>query len=175
MMLTLLISGPKQPKNDIDVYLEPLIDDLKSLWDGIKRVYDAHIGEYFTLRAALLWTINDFLAYGNLSSCIVKGYKVCPICSDDTPSHRLKNGHKICYIGHSKWLPIYHPYRRQCAAFNGKPEYDMPPKPLTKEEVLQMVEGINYKWGSKKGGDGSENDGDRVCWKKKSKFFDLEY
>ncbi|CAL2238044.1 unnamed protein product [Prunus armeniaca] len=37
-----------------------------------------------------------------------------------------------------------------------------------------MVEGINYKWGSKKGGGGSENDGDRVCWKKKSKFFDLK-
>ncbi|CAL2238045.1 unnamed protein product [Prunus armeniaca] len=72
MILTLLISGPKQPGNDIDIYLEPLIDDLKSLWDGIKGVYDAHIEEYFTLRAALLWTINDFPAYGNFSGCIVK-------------------------------------------------------------------------------------------------------
>ncbi|CAL2266271.1 unnamed protein product [Prunus armeniaca] len=158
MMLTLLISGPKQPGNDIDVYLEPLIDDLKSLWDEIGGVYDAHNGEYFTLRAALMWKINDFPAYGNLSGCVVKGYKACPICGDDTPSHRLKNGHKICYIGHRKWLPINHPYRRQRAAFNGKPEYGTPPEPLTGEEVLHMVE-----------------DGDRVCWKKKSIFFDLEY
>ncbi|CAL8175735.1 unnamed protein product [Prunus armeniaca] len=158
MMLTLLISGPKQPGNDIDVYLEPLIDDLKSLWDGIGGVYDAHNGEYFTLRAALMWTINDFPAYGNLSGCVVKGYKACPICGDDTPSHRLKNGHKICYIGHRKWLPINHPYRRQREAFNGKPEYGTPSEPLTGEEVLHMVE-----------------DGDRVCWKKKSIFFDLEY
>ena len=30
-MLTLLISGPKQPGNDIDVYLAPLIDDLSTL------------------------------------------------------------------------------------------------------------------------------------------------
>ncbi|KAI5324963.1 hypothetical protein L3X38_034036 [Prunus dulcis] len=158
MMLTLLISGPKQPGNDIDVYLEPLIDDLKSLWVGIRGVYDAHNGEYFTLRAALMWTINDFPAYGNLSGCVVKGYKACPICGDDTPSHRLKNGHKICYIGHRKWLPINHPYRRQRAAFNGKPEYGIPPEPLTGEEVLHMVE-----------------NGGRVCWKKKSIFFDLEY
>ncbi|KAI5348109.1 hypothetical protein L3X38_000996 [Prunus dulcis] len=158
MMLTLLISGPKQPGNDIDVYLEPLIDDLKSLWVGIRGVYDVHNGEYFTLRAALMWTINDFPAYGNLSGCVVKGYKACPICGDDTPSHRLKNGHKICYIGHRKWLPINHPYRRQRAAFNGKPEYGIPPEPLTGEEVLHMVE-----------------NGDRVCWKKKSIFFDLEY
>ncbi|CAL8167134.1 unnamed protein product [Prunus armeniaca] len=144
MILTLLISGLKQPGNDIDVYLAHLINDLKSLWDGIKGLYDAHIGEYFTLRAALLWTSNDFPAYGNLSSCIVKGYKAYPICGDDTPSHRLKNGHKICYIRHRKWLPIYHPYWRQRAAFNEKPEYDMPPKPLTGEEALQMVEGSNF-------------------------------
>ncbi|CAL9005111.1 unnamed protein product, partial [Prunus brigantina] len=158
MMLTLLISGPKQPGNDIDVYLEPLIDDLKSLWGGIRGVYDAHNGEYFTLRAALMWTINDFPAYGNLSGCVVKGHKACPICGDDTPSHRLKNGHKICYIGHRKWLPINHLYRRQRAAFNRKPEYGTPPEPLTGEEVLHMVE-----------------DCDSVCWKKKSIFFDLEY
>ncbi|KAI5338455.1 hypothetical protein L3X38_017726 [Prunus dulcis] len=144
-MLTLLLSGPKKPENDIDVYLEPLIDDLKSLWDGIRGVYDAHVGEYFTLRATLLWTINNFPVYGNLSGCIVKGYKACPICGDDTSSHRLKNGHKICYIGHRKWLPTYHPYRRQHAAFNGKPEYDTLPKPLTREEVLQMVEEIPEK------------------------------
>ncbi|KAI5351555.1 hypothetical protein L3X38_004446 [Prunus dulcis] len=105
-----------------------------------------------------MWTINDFPAYGNLSGCVVKGYKACPICGDDTPSHRLKNGHKICYIGHRKWLPINHPYRRQRAAFNGKPEYGIPPEPLTGEEMLHMVE-----------------NGDRVCWKKKSIFFDLEY
>ncbi|CAM8966497.1 unnamed protein product [Rhodiola kirilowii] len=33
MMLSLLISGPRQPGNDIDVYLAPLIEDLKLLWN----------------------------------------------------------------------------------------------------------------------------------------------
>ncbi|XP_056695556.1 uncharacterized protein [Spinacia oleracea] len=33
IMLSLLISGPKQPGHDIDVYLAPLIDDLKLLWN----------------------------------------------------------------------------------------------------------------------------------------------
>ncbi|CAL2230604.1 unnamed protein product [Prunus armeniaca] len=61
------------------------------------------------------------------------------------------------------------------AAFNGKPEYGTPPEPLNGEEVLHIVEDINYIWGSKNGGSVGENDGDRVCWKKKSKFFDLEY
>ncbi|XP_062093498.1 uncharacterized protein LOC133799500 [Humulus lupulus] len=66
-LLTLLISGPKQPGNDIDVYLAPLIDDLKTLWNEGVRAYDAYRKEEFTLRVVLLWTINDFPAYGNLS------------------------------------------------------------------------------------------------------------
>ncbi|XP_021847401.1 uncharacterized protein [Spinacia oleracea] len=33
IMSSLLIQGPKQPGNDIDVYLAPLIDDLKKMWD----------------------------------------------------------------------------------------------------------------------------------------------
>ena len=31
LMLTLLIPGPKRPGNDIDVYLQPLIEDLNEL------------------------------------------------------------------------------------------------------------------------------------------------
>ncbi|BBG99407.1 transposable element gene [Prunus dulcis] len=37
LMLTLLIPGPRQPRNDIDIYLEPLVEDLKELWiNGVK-------------------------------------------------------------------------------------------------------------------------------------------
>ena len=57
MMLTLLISGPKQPGNDIDIFF---IDDLKMLWDVGVEVYDAYLKEVFTLKVVLLWTINDF-------------------------------------------------------------------------------------------------------------------
>ncbi|VVA38614.1 PREDICTED: transposon, partial [Prunus dulcis] len=76
----------------------------------------------------------------------------------------LKNGHKICYIGNRKWLAINHQYRRQCVAFNGKLEYGTPSEPLKEEEVLHIVEDINYIRGSKNGGSVGENDGDRY-WK----------
>ncbi|XP_074327635.1 uncharacterized protein LOC141665551 [Apium graveolens] len=33
MMLTVLFSGPHEPGNNIDVFLQPLIDDLKKLWE----------------------------------------------------------------------------------------------------------------------------------------------
>ena len=73
MMLSLLIFGPQQPGNDIDVYLASLIEDLQTLWEDGVEAYNAYRKEFFNLRAVLLWTINDFLACINLAGCTVKG------------------------------------------------------------------------------------------------------
>ncbi|XP_049353828.1 uncharacterized protein LOC125818345 [Solanum verrucosum] len=45
--LSLLIPGPKAPGNDIDVYLEPLIDELRELWFYGVDTYDASRKENF--------------------------------------------------------------------------------------------------------------------------------
>ncbi|GJT25794.1 hypothetical protein Tco_0895731 [Tanacetum coccineum] len=62
-MLTLLIPGLKSPSKDIDVYLRPLIDDLKVLWalEGVDTI-DVATCQKFNMRAMVLWTINDFPA-----------------------------------------------------------------------------------------------------------------
>ena len=59
MFLSCLIPGPSNPKASIDVYLEPLIDDLKKLWVGI-LTYDVSRKQNFMMRACLMWTISDF-------------------------------------------------------------------------------------------------------------------
>ncbi|CAM8886849.1 unnamed protein product [Rhodiola kirilowii] len=87
MMLSLLISGPRQPRNDIDVYLAPLIDDLKLLWNEGVLTFDAARQEYFNMRVC---TINDFPAYGNLSGDSIKGYKAYPIRGEVTHSRYQK-------------------------------------------------------------------------------------
>ncbi|XP_028104536.1 uncharacterized protein LOC114303594 [Camellia sinensis] len=137
------IAGPQQPGNDIDVYLAPLIDDLKMLWAVGVEAYDAYKEEHFRLKAILLWTINDFPALGNLSGCIVKGYYACPICSEGTCSYRLKYGKKNTYAGRRKFLPRYHPYRRQKKAFNGEQEFGLAPISLTGEEILIRLKGLH--------------------------------
>ncbi|XP_042982725.1 uncharacterized protein LOC122311983 [Carya illinoinensis] len=86
-MLSTLIPGPKSPGNEIDVYLRPLVDELVDLWENGVDTYDAMVGERFQLHAALLWTINDFPAYGNLSGWSTKGKLACPTCNLDTESH----------------------------------------------------------------------------------------
>ncbi|XP_058746975.1 uncharacterized protein LOC131619954 [Vicia villosa] len=120
VMLSMMISGPKQLGNDIDVYLSPLIDDLKVLWEEGVDVFDAHSGEQFNMRAMLFCTINDFPTYGNLSGYKVKGHKACPICEKDICYHQLEKGKKTVYLGHRKFLNRYHPYRRLRKAFNGE-------------------------------------------------------
>lgn len=49
MMLSLLIYGPQQPGNDIDVFLSSLIEDLQSLWAVGVEAYDANRKEFFNL------------------------------------------------------------------------------------------------------------------------------
>ena len=58
-MLAILISGPKQAGIDIDVFLEPLMDDMKKLWEDVVCVWDAYKQESFTLYAIIFVTIND--------------------------------------------------------------------------------------------------------------------
>ncbi|GKF28058.1 hypothetical protein Tco_0094400, partial [Tanacetum coccineum] len=89
-MLTLLIPGSKSPVKDIDVYLRPLIDDLKVLWalKGVETI-DVATGQKFNMRAMVLWTINDFPAQSSLSGWSGQGYKACPTCNEDTPSVRV--------------------------------------------------------------------------------------
>ena len=41
LMLSLLIPGPSPPGNNIDIYLQPLIANLKDLWEAGVETYDA--------------------------------------------------------------------------------------------------------------------------------------
>jgi len=63
----MMIAGLRQPRNDIDVYLTPLIEDLKTLWVDRVDVFDGNLQQTFKLRAMVFCNINDFPAYGNLS------------------------------------------------------------------------------------------------------------
>ncbi|RVW49583.1 hypothetical protein CK203_076745 [Vitis vinifera] len=109
-MLSLLIPGPQAPGRDIDVYLRPLIEELKELWHEGVQTFDVSTGENFRMHACVLWTINDFPAYGNLAGWSTKGYKACPVCNEDTSSLGIRS--KICYMGHRRFLPLDHGWRR---------------------------------------------------------------
>ena len=72
LMLSSLILGSRQPKNDIDVYLGPIIENLKITKEEEIEVLDAYRQEFFIFQAILLRTINNFLAYDKLLEYSVK-------------------------------------------------------------------------------------------------------
>ena len=88
LILSLLIPGPKSPGKDIDVYLQPLVEELKHLWEQGVHTRDAVTGDNFLMRAAVMWTINDYPAYAMMSGWSTKGYKACPTCNEETPSKK---------------------------------------------------------------------------------------
>ncbi|XP_062108477.1 uncharacterized protein LOC133819291 [Humulus lupulus] len=111
ILSSMLIPGPKQPGNDIDIYLEPLVEDLKLLWNEGVDAHDALDNTNFKLRAILMWTIQDFPAYGNLAGCKNKGCFSCSLCGYGTHSEWLKHSGKFSYRGHRKFLKEDHPFR----------------------------------------------------------------
>lgn len=73
MFLTIIVPGPKNPKHKLDVYLQPLIEELNQLWSEGVTTYDISKKHNFQMRVALHWTISDFPAYGMLSGWSTAG------------------------------------------------------------------------------------------------------
>ena len=65
-MLDLIVPGRRQVKN-MDVYLQPLVDELKELWDVI-NVYDVSrpivVDRSFTLYGICAYTTHDYPGLG---------------------------------------------------------------------------------------------------------------
>ena len=108
-MLSMMIAGPRQLGNDIEVYLTPLIEDLRKLWVEGVNVYDQSVQQTFRLRAMIFCTINDFPDYGNLSGYSIKEHHTCPICEKGTSYIQLKHGKKIVYTRHQRFLKPFSP------------------------------------------------------------------
>ncbi|KAL0325353.1 UNVERIFIED_CONTAM: hypothetical protein Sradi_5104600 [Sesamum radiatum] len=85
----MVILSPSNPKRLIDVYLEPLIEELLQLWHVGIRTYDHAKDKAFIMRGALMWTVNDLPAYGMASGWstvglwdvwfvwMIQGYSIC--------------------------------------------------------------------------------------------------
>ncbi|XP_048613195.1 uncharacterized protein LOC125587093 [Brassica napus] len=184
--LSVLVPWPRHPKKSIDINLQPLIEELKSLWSDGVEAYDVSKKQTFTMRAALMRTINDFPAYGMMFGWMTHSRLACPYCLDDTKSFWLQHGRKHSWFdSHRMFLPREHPYRRNVQAFRkGKTVTDDPPPWLTGEEILR--ERINNIEGLKKtvdcGGNGHEKPASTINgygkdhnWVKKSIFLELPY
>ncbi|XP_071676620.1 uncharacterized protein [Lolium perenne] len=179
IMMPVLIQGPKQPGNDIDVYLQPLFEELLQLWSkpGV-HAWDEYKQESFNLRALLFVTINDWPALSNLSGQTNKGYNACTHCLDETEGAYLHKCKKVVYLGHRRFLPKRHPVRKKGNHFGGEADRRVKPELRTGDALLDMVKDLKVIFGKGPGGQSVPNDdvtGHAPMWKKKSIFWDLPY
>lgn len=113
MFLTVIIPGPNNPKDKLDVFLQPFIAELNKLWLVGAQTYDIHSKTNFTMCASLLWTVSDFPAYAMLSGWGTAGKLACPYCMEDSDAFTLPNGGKTSWFdNHRKFLPSDHTFRR---------------------------------------------------------------
>jgi hypothetical protein len=110
ILLTILISGPTQPGVDMDVFLEPLMEDMKILWETGVQILDEYRKDSFTLRAIIFVTINDYPALFTLSGQF-KGKVGCTTFIDKTAYVSLAASKKIVYMRHKHFLLEGHRYR----------------------------------------------------------------
>jgi hypothetical protein len=143
MMLTILVSRPKQPGDRIDVYLRPLVDDLKILWKhGVPEVCDEYKREEFTMHGMLFTTINDNSAHCNLSGQSKRKGAACPHCLEDTCAIWLRHSKKYVFMGHRRFLGKKHPYRDMDCQFNGEKENQEALLHVTRDLVHLKVKDI---------------------------------
>ena len=98
LFLNILIPGQKHPKRSLDVFLQPLIQELKELWSEGVRAYDCLLKNNFTMRVVLMWTISDFSTSGMLFGWTTHGRLSCPYCLGLMDVFQLKNDRKSCWF-----------------------------------------------------------------------------
>jgi hypothetical protein len=131
-MMALLIPGPSSPGKDFDVFMEPLVEELLLLWAGVPT-YDAlKPADKFDMRAAVIWCIHDYPALHTLSGRITAGYQACVRCDKEPCSKKIRS--KICFIGHRRFLPKNHSWRKS-KDFNGHTGIRNKPAEFTQQEL----------------------------------------
>ena len=112
MFLSMVIPGPSSLVRNIDVCLQPLIDELAQLWSSGALTYDISRKHNFIMRAGLIWTINDFPAYGMVSGWSTNGKLACLYCMENNKAFTLTNrGKTLFFYCHRRFLPPDHRYR----------------------------------------------------------------
>lgn len=96
----------------MDVYLEPLIEELQDLWRGI-AVMDISRPlreQRVVIKGILLiWTLHDYPGLGELSGLSTSGHSACPISGPSLVTERPSLLRKVIYPPNQRFLPSTHP------------------------------------------------------------------
>jgi hypothetical protein len=139
-MLVLII--PKKESctsTNVDVYLQPLIEELQVLQKGVDA-FDACFNAKFNFETMCIWIIHDFPTYGLFVGCLIKRHVGCPLrglAIEVQSSKKLKN---LVFCGACKYLPRTHPYRQATMPFNGKTKNKVAPIQVIIKQIIEAID-----------------------------------
>jgi hypothetical protein len=97
IFLALVILGPKEPREQMNIFLRMLMKELKELWKGVDA-YDSHLKCRFNLHDANLWSIHHYSAHGKFVGWCVHGRLNCLVCMDESDAFRLQQGREVSFF-----------------------------------------------------------------------------
>jgi hypothetical protein len=165
----------------MDVFLEPLMEDMKILWETGAQILDEYRKESFTMRAIIFVTINNYPTLFTLSGQF-KGKVGCVVYIDGTAYMSLTASKKIVYMRHRRFLSKGHRYhqKKMDKYFDNNVELQST-APLGNSKgkrVFNIVSKLKFVFG-KKTKDGKPRKDvkptPRATFKKKSIFLDVRY
>jgi hypothetical protein len=92
------MQGSKQADIDIDVFLEPLMEDMAKHWNEGVCIWDQYQQEHFTLYAIIFICIHDATGGFTVLGQTKGKSDAYPICVDGTVSMYLPSSKKLVYM-----------------------------------------------------------------------------
>ncbi|KAK1630602.1 hypothetical protein QYE76_004917 [Lolium multiflorum] len=137
--------GPKYPGKNMNVYLEPLIDDLILGWEdrGI-RTYDAANKEHFDMYVWYHTSLHDLPARALFCGWCTHGKWPCPECRQAVTFFWLNKGGKYsCFDEARQFLEQSHEYRSDVKSFKkGRVVHAPKPIPKTGQETKAELDAL---------------------------------
>ncbi|KAH7838791.1 hypothetical protein Vadar_031230 [Vaccinium darrowii] len=125
------------------------------------------------MHVAVIGTIHDFPAHGDVSGWRTKGYLASPTCNDSPLSQKLIN--KIGWVGHRAYLPENHPWRKD-KKFDGSYEFAKKSFELSVEKVKAQLDRLRpVEFGKDTIGSKRSRHPTELNWTKKSLLWELPY
>jgi hypothetical protein len=146
LLLTIPISGPKQADNDIDVFLESLMEDMQSLWKYGVTMWNEYNKQHFNLKAIIFYMINDNPSRLSLT-WQAKGKTRYVVCVDQMESIYLPYSNKLVCMRHHRFLSRKHKYHQLRTWFDDMIENEETPKHRDEKFVFEMIKNINVVFG----------------------------
>ena len=145
MLLSMIIPGPKYPGKNMNVYLEPLVEDLAVGWNGHGvRTYDASTNDHFDMYIWYHTSLHDLPARALFCGWCTHGKWPCPQCRQAMTFFWLKKGGKYsCFDQHRQFLDPDHRYRSDVKRFKKGVEIHAPkPRLMTGREIKAELEAL---------------------------------